>query len=153
MIRACIETDQLTNRPTYPCHVMSSRANHPRVILSDSEGSEGTRVDTSPLCNLDPSLHFVPFWMTKPLPQPVMSSWAIAKDLSTSTWAPPSNFQTFRDFPSNIFSPRPKPRIPSKMPHRLVSWSVGQFYIRRASHFAHNFYLYIIIIYIDKKIF
>ena len=33
--------------------------------------------------------------------------------------------------------------FPRKTPRRLVSWSVGQFYIRRASHFTQNFYLYI----------
>ena len=64
------------------------------------------------------------------------------------------NFQTFRAFPLNIFLPRPKPRIPSKMPCRLVSWSVGQFYMRHVFHFTQNFYLYIIILlYINKEIF
>ena len=74
---------------------------------------------------------------------PAMSSWAKRR-----IWVhpPPPNSQTFRGFPSNIFLPRPKPRIPSKNAAplgQLVSWSVGQFYIRRASQITQNFYRYI----------
>ena len=82
-IRACIETDQLTNRPSpLPSHVILSESPpcHPErsedVLLNEVKNLKASTLTHPPLCTRDPSLHFVPFWMTKPLPQPVVSSWA-----------------------------------------------------------------------------
>ena len=106
---------KLTNRPTDQA-VLSPVLCHPRAIASTKS--------------------------LKPSRRPVILS---ESEGSVYTHLLTLNFQTFRAFPSNIFLLRPKPRIPSKMPCRLVSWSVGQFYIRRAFHFTQNFYLYILV--------
>ena len=84
---------------------------------------------------------------------PFVSSWAKRR-----IWVhpPPPNSQTFRGFPSNIFLPRPKPRIPSKNAApigQLVSWSV--LYTPCIPLYTEFLSIYIIlyIIYIDKEIF
>ena len=58
------------------------------------------------------------------------------KNLSTSTWAPPPFLKHFETFLQTFSRLVQSLEFPRKMPHWLVSWSVGQFYIRRASHFA-----------------
>ena len=61
-----------------------------------------------------------------------------AKDLSTSTTPQFSNISRlfFEHFLASS-------KASNSLEKRRADWSVGQFYIRRASHFAQNFYLYI----------
>ena len=152
MIRACIETDQPTNRPTYPCHVMSSWANHPRVILSEASTvilSKAKDLSASTLTHpfmLPEILHYTSLrsgWQNLyPTRHVILSDSEGSEYIHLRTPQFQKHFETFLQTFSRLVQSLEFPR---KMPHRLVSWSVGQFYIRRASHFAQNFYLYIML--------